>query len=347
MTESELKELFNKFLKRDPNKNEISIHIRKSYDDFLEQIQQCEERRKLISADESYRIAILLPGHMRNMRILQWLNKNHKLYKFDVFVYTWDNYGDKGKETDINDKIDRKAIEDKIKKIPNVVKYDIGNNKKFILKNQDKSITYFNWSSPEIFIKSQLYSIYKCYELLEKHIEEIGTKYSMVMKLRTECDIKKFIINEDMINDINNHDVIFVPNAKCGHDHPDYDNSCHACDIMYHKHKLKHVHCFEHTNVICDLWAYGSVESMKKYCSLYFQYDIMNEEFSQRNIEMLNKVKTGHRKDGNVYLLDKNPVGHIHTIYYYNCSYPERMFPKYLKDYMLVGSKHIHIDFAR
>ena len=40
-------------------------------------------------------------------------------------------------------------------------------------------------------------------------------------------------------------------------------------------------------------------------------------------------------------------AGHIDSVYYYYCSYPERMLQMYLKDYMLVQSKNVKLKLVR
>lgn len=349
----ELKQLFEDYLHRDPTKSEVGIHLKKNYTDFEIEISNCPERLQLIKSKgvKKYKIALLLSGHVRSLPILNSLNNITKDYNIDVFVSTWDNIGMKGQETNINDNVNPDLVLSRIQQLPNLKKYIIENNKEYILKNENKKVIYFNHSSPEIFIKSQLYSINKSFNLLKEYIEETNTNYDMVIRARMDSEINKFFVTEKMINDINQNKIIFVPNDNCGHDHPDNGTSCHACDTMYYKYDLKDVHIFEHTNIICDIFAYGSIDSMEKYCSLIHHYDELNKNFEKENLSWLenNNGKIKYQKKDNVYhiLNEKHQDGHIKSTFYLNCSYPERLLQKLLKDYMLVKSKNIEVKFKR
>jgi hypothetical protein len=354
MKNEEIIELYLKYLNREPTLDEIERNKHKKLVDFEDEIQSCVERRMMggftANGVPRIKIALLLPGHLRNMNISHFLknkNNNYDIHDIDVFIHTWDNLGFKGNETDINDSVDRSKIESMVNTIPKVKKYIIENNKKYILENEDSDIEYFNWSSPEVFIKSQLYSIYNCYKLMEEYAKKTNTKYELVIKARHECDVPKFNISKYLLDEINSHDIIFVPNKGANHNHPEYDNGCETCNKMYYKHNMKVVHVFEHTNIVCDLYAYGSMKSMKDYCSLYLKYDDINRKHVKQNLKFLNKVKTKYKKEGNTYYLDKTEQGHLDTLYYYTCSYPERILTKHLKDYMLVSSEEISIAFTR
>ena len=344
----ELNGLFQTYLHRTPTSNEIIIHSKKNYNDFVIEISKCPER-KLIENGKKYKIAVLLSGHVRTLPVLSSLNQIAKNHDIDVFVSTWDNIGIKGSETNLNDAVNYNKVLSKINQLPNLKKFVIENNKEFLLKNDDKSISYFNYSSPEIFIKSQLYSIDKSFSLLKEYVMETDTKYDMVIRSRMDIEIDKFVITEKIINDINNHKIIFVPNDTCGHEHPDHGTSCYACDTMYYKYDLKDVHIFEHTNIVCDIFAYGSLDSMEKYCSLYHHYDNLNKQFEDGNLKSLEKNDIEYKKIDNVYkILDKEKIdGHIKSTYYLNCSYPERLLQKLLHDFMLIKSKTIEIKFKR
>jgi hypothetical protein len=64
--------------------------------------------------------------------------------------------------------------------------------------------------------------------------------------------------SEKIINDIEKNNIIFVTSNNC-HDHPDFPNGCLACNNMYKKGMLK-PHIFDHTNIICDFFAYGNLQ---------------------------------------------------------------------------------------
>lgn len=285
----------------------------------------------------SDRIALLLCGHIRNFNI-----KNYLRNDFDIFVFAWDNIGLKGNETKFDDSSNPKLVENQIKELRNLKSYKIENNLEFIKNNQNTDIKYFNHSSPEVFIKSQLYSVYQCYKLMEEYSNKNNERYRMVIKSRMDCDFLDFRVDEQLFSDIEKN-IIFVTNQDCEHTHSDYGTGCYACDTMYYRHKLRHPHIFEHTNVVCDLFAYGSMKSMKDYCFLYEHYDDMNKEFEEENFRSLKRnPQIKPEITNNVYR-----VTHTESLYYFNCSYPERMLPKLLKDYMLVSSDKIRMRFNR
>lgn len=349
MTRTELNDLFKQYLYRAPTEREWTVHGGKNYHVFEKEISECKERSEILRTDTKNvnvgKIAFLLTGHIRRNSILAGINSFCRKYDYDIFIHTWDNFGIKGKETNLDDRLNKFEIENEIKKIPNVKKYEIENNKKYI-ESLTQNKKYFNYSSPEPFIKSQLYSINKAFSYLENEVNENKTIYKAVFKLRFDSDMFLFNLNKAIVEDINNHDIIFVPNIDNHHIHPDNGTSCWACDNMYYEHKLKDVHVFEHTNVICDLFAYGSFNSMKKYCSLYDAYDSINEKYFKKNLET-SKI---HNKNLSIVNSEYKLVGgngHLHSLYYYYCSYPERMLQLHLKDYMLVESKNIKLKLIR
>jgi hypothetical protein len=347
MGKKEVELLFVKYLNRYPEERDYKDHSRKTYSVLENEILNCEEYKKPNTKIPSKKkIAILISGHIRKNQILESLRLLNG-YDFDVFIHTWDNIGVKGTETILDSIPEYDKIESTIKSFPNLIDYKIENNKEYIdTINQDS--TYFNFSSPEIFIKSQLYSINSSFKLLEKYSKESNINYSLVMKVRFDSLFEKFVVDESLMDDINNYKIIFAPNHDCGHEHPDSDSTtCLSCEDLYYKHKQKHPHCFEHTHVICDVFAYGSFNSMKDYCSCHDVYESINESFIQKNLENIEKYNINLVKEGNVYFLDKSSQGHIESLYYINCSYPERILQKHLKDYLIPTSKNIKIKFIR
>jgi len=99
---------------------------------------------------------------------------------------------------------------------------------------------------------------------------------------------------------------------------------------------LKKPHIFEHSNVTCDILAYGSMRSMGVYCSLYEKYDAFNKENETINHESLLKNDIHATRTGNVV-----QVSHEDSLYYFICSYPERMLQKMFRDYMVVTTRTI------
>ena len=131
-----------------------------------------------------------------------------------------------------------------------------------------------------------------------------------------------------------------MPNSDNNHSHPDYGTSCWACNNIYYKHKYKIPHIFDHTNVVCDTFAYGSYDAMKKYCSLYNNYDKLNKQFESENLKML-KITNGQRTVPHNNQKDILIKNHLDSLYFYRGSYPERLLQVFLKDYLLPESKII------
>lgn len=289
----------------------------------------------------SNKIAILLFGHVRNLNIVQSLPVVSNSCDFDVFVFAWDNPGHKGTETNINDNGNFDYIKQQIESIPNVKRFKIESNAEFIKNNQNNTIKYFNHSSPEVFIKSQLYAVQQSYKLMENYSAETNQTYNMVIKCRMDCAFYHFILDDYLLQELQ-RDIIFVT-SRGTHEHPDYSTGCWACDNMYYRHGLRGIHIFEHTNVICDIFAYGSMKSMKDYCSLYEHYDRLNKQFEEENLRSLQKnPHVGYAIEDNVY-----KFSHVDSVYFFKCSYPERLLPVLLKDYMLVTSDKIRMSMHR
>ena len=349
MERFELIELFNKYLKREPKPDEFQWHLGKNYLKFKDEILNCYEYFELQKnlPKPECKIAILISGHVRNNNIKNSLDLL-KNYNYDVFVHTWDNIGTKGRETNLDDYTDSKLIENELMTIPNLKKYKIENNKKFINELKQENVTYFNYSSPENFIKSQLYSISESYKIFEEYSELNGEKYDIVIRTRFENEFTSFTVDEDLLHNIENYNVIFLPNKDCNHHHPDSDSTtCQVCEKMFHEYKLKDVHFFDHTHVICDIFAYGNVNAMKTYCSLYKNYDTLNKVFESSNKKAIVDKNLNYTINDNVYLMEQNLSGHLNSLYYVKCSYPERLLQYQLKDYILPTSSKIKINWKR
>ena len=348
MTNEELSHLFKTYLRRDYTPKELTIHGGKTVQGLENEILNCVEYLNLLKNDvdpSQIKVAILLSGHIRKNSILNGIKQFCNNPNYHIFIHTWDNLGLKGNETSLNDATVKSTVISEIEKYTNLKKYDIENNKTWI-ESQEIRNNYFNFSSPEIFIKSQLYSINKSYKLMEEYSKEYNIKYDVVLKARFDCDMFSFQLNEKTITDIKSDHIIFTPNNDNGHTHLDYATSCWACDNLYYRLGRRRVHVFEHTNVICDMFAYGSMVSMKSYCDLYNNYDRLNDYFYDENVKQFEKVPENISYDGNNYVL-KGHQGHVDSLYYYYCSYPERLLQVHLKNYMLIRSEDIKLKLVR
>ena len=284
------------------------------------------------------RVALLVAGHPRTMDIIN-SSKTIKKNNIDVFVFSWDQWGYRKTETNLDSPTDREAIETCIKNIQGIKKYAIGNNSDFVKNNDNLTIKYFNWMRyPEVFSKSNLYAIYKSYELMEEYVKETGQSYDLVIKVRFENPILKFNLNQNLIEEVNKNKIIYFPDGGF-HAHP-MASYCSACQSSYEM-GFKKVHMFEHNNPVCDMYAYGSMSAMKEYCSLFYKYDELCKKFEDHNLSMLEYLKTPYTKRGEAFLLEQNDRVHWETMFFYFCSYPERLLSFLLKDYMLLKTKDI------
>jgi hypothetical protein len=284
------------------------------------------------------KVALLVSGHARTIDIVNSLNQ-HRIQNIDVFVFAWDQWGSRATVTDLTINTDREEIENCIQNIYGIKKYIIANNNDFIKNNDNLEIKYFNWMRyPEVFCKSNLYAISKAYELMEEYVKETGEGYDLVIKVRFENPILQFNLNPSLIEEINQNKIIYFPDGSYhGHPLPSY---CTKCQSMYEM-GFRKVHIFEHDNPVCDMYAYGSMSSMKKYCSLFYKYDQLCKKFEKHNLSMLEYLKTPHTKRGEGFILELNDRIHWESIFFYFCSYPERMLSFLLKDYMLLRAQDI------
>lgn len=304
------------------------------------------------------KIAILLSGHIRKNNVAESIKNHFSKYDYDVFVHSWDNIGLKGQETNIDDDVQRDFIFNEIQTIPNIKKLQIENNKQFLTNLPENNVEYFNFSSPEPFIKSKLYTILRSYELMEEYKNETNQKYQMVVRLSFDTDILFTSFDNALFEEVNNYDIIFTSDLDChGHETQGDNNSaagCALCNKMYYSYNLKSVHNSDHTNIICDFYAYGSEKSMKKYCSMYTEYDIICEGFAESNKKQYKKNPAFVFKCGNVYNIRDsesncncklgeadNRYSHIIALLYYHISTPERILQTLLRDYMCLKSLHM------
>lgn len=339
MENNEIKKIFDEYLFREPTSEEYKRFSDYNYEKLEKEIKNCPEISTLSIQPKT---AILISGHPRNLSIVESL-KNMNMRNVDVFVFSWDQWGHRTTERNIEIPSDRENIESIIKNIPGVKKYKIENNADFIKNNDNLSIKYINWiRGPEVYVKSQLYAISKSYELMEQYIKETKTEYSLVIKCRFENSIERFQPTQTLINDIENNKIIFVPNNS-HHTHP-FNSYCEKCQMIYEM-GYRHTHIFNHDNPVCDVYAYGSVDSMKDYCSLYYKYDDLCKKFEKHNMKMMDKLQTPHEKRGEAYILNQNTMSHDQTVFFYFSSYPERLLSYILEDYMLLRADEISLGW--
>ena len=335
MTTNEFEYLYLKYLKRLPNSSEVHMHLVKNYDEFEIELLTCDEKIMVdegISHVPNLKIAILLCGHYRSGQVVHFLR--HTSENIDIFCCTWDNFGRRGTERNLHESRFN-DIEKLIVGIPRICDYKIGSNKEYVESILPKTYShkYFNYSAPELYIKSQLHTINESYKMMENYSKKNLVNYDLVIKLRFDCGMRSFLITPKTLQYIRSDKAIFVTNEG-QHRHPFYSNACTTCNTMYDI-GMKEPHLGNHSNIICDFLAYGSKKSMKKYCSMIDVYDDMNDAWHEENRE--SGIKKGLLMGGGI----SSRVNHIDSLFHFICSYPERMSQLYLRDYMLISSRYI------
>jgi len=336
--DADLKYLFNKYLERDPDEKEYVLHFGKNKGDFEEEIKACPERLELIKHP---RVAVLISGHPRGMNFLKTSYRISQP-RVDFFVFSWDQKGMWGNETDLDSSTIEDTLEKEYQKESRIKKYAIESNKDYIDNNPtDPTIKFFRYSRvPEINMKSQLYAIMRSYQLMEEYMKETGVEYDLVVKTRFEMGVRRFSTTKELIEDVNKNKIIFFPNGEeSGHSHP-LPSFCSTCDTWYKKgRKVKHI--FNHDNPVCDTYAYGSVESMKKYCYLHEEYDNLCRSFEDHNLSVIDKIDIPYTKEDGNYVVRLTADNDIIGQRFLFCSYPERLFMFYLEDYLLPKAEDI------
>lgn len=348
MFKEEIAVLFEKLMGRAPTEWEISQFADLSREIAERKLQSWKNSKScglgFSAAEEenlqeaSPKVAVLLSGHFRKGNIVPTLKK---IGNFDVFAFVWDDFGFKGKETNLS-LSEPAAVESSLCTVPNLRSYRIAKNKNFIesIREETEKKRYFNFSSDEVFIKSQLYAIKKSHELMQDYSRRNGVVYDVVLKIRFDCSIRSFAIDKKTMDYVSERGAVFVTNEGC-HRHPHVQNGCMICNKMYDI-DLHMPHIGDHSNIICDFMAYGNPQAMSQYCAMYDVYDEINERFSIINSKVLSERNLSFAFRGN-----NMKVGLIDGIFYFYCSYPERIIQHYLSDRMLISSRSILVDFHR
>lgn len=296
-------------------------------------------------SNKELKIAVCLSGHLRDYETnLSNIEKFLvKPLNADVFIHTWDTLGkqktltsgrigpipDESKKYDTDilnmlSNIKAKRIESNSEYLKNIS--SSLDKKEFHLYGQKLNSQTFGGQAEPKYIYSQFYSIYQSYKLLEKYSEDNNIKYDVVIKLRSDYILTSGIQSEDFdfIKDDKN---IFIPSLPySNHGHP----SCCLC-----KHGIDHEEA-GHLEDVCDVFAYGSQETMKKYMSVYEHLDEIREKFIELNDQLIKNNSSYKVIVNNNFKLINIWDGINYTL---NCFYPERIFRYYLKNNNLLPSR--------
>lgn len=288
---------------------------------------------------DNKKIAVTFCGHVRDLNtVYKTHNKIIFHPNFDVFIHTWNDSGIKCKQQWFKHWMSPDQViitKEQVDNIYHCVDMIIEDNKSILetmsLIGKINPIFLFESQARDDaskYINSQLYSIYKAFNLVEKHMKFTGIEYVGLIKLRFDMKISHFNIPK-IFDDMKNNTVYF-PHGCCNmHKHFAGGGGCltcdSECDIKFHD---------KHTNDICDIWFYTNKNLMEYTCSMYnYSLGILQKNH-KRNIELLSSL-SHEMIDQFVYIhgdaIEREIV----------CFYPERMLREHLNAFHCKSSKHI------
>lgn len=338
---------FTDFCGRRPQASELQHHVRelkkKTRLQTNDEFAYCDEvvRRALRipglvasrSANpivpDNCRVAILLTGHLRTFKKTYPTIRDRLVLPLgaDVFIHTWDKIGMQTVDPKYGPIADESNLTDASeihKAIPEVIGVKIESNADFIATAKMlKSKAYVfgarasaSWkmlSAKPIYIESQLYSIYNAFQLMRSHEEELGKKYDLVIKLRSDMEVGSIL---PAVEGLQSSDIWIPSPPKSNHGHP----FCFACEAGPHEGR--------HASDVCDVYAYGGREGMEHYCSLWNNLeDVYGRMCLENEINIRNPAASHGLCDGHVTV----PIWHNGATHRLHCFFPERIFRLYLE----------------
>ena len=292
-----------------------------------------------IRGKNNVKTAIMLSGHFRNFKIRKdfWLNFVGKYRDHvDFYIHTWSESGERGKKEWIDIGGKSPELED-IRKIFNPVRMTVEDHgslfDSFSFNCKDMTLYYANF--PQLAkssdftrnIGSQLYSIYKCHQLVIKE----GRKYDILFRLRADSILLNFdkVIYSNL--DFVNRNVL-VANGSSNHSHPGGGRGCMKCDKEFHTGRRIHV---DHSNDICDVLYFGSPVVMGRVCSLFLHVKQLVRSFKAYNDSA---VRSRDVRDSLVVYPDVTGVNKS-KIYEakIKCYYPERLIREFMKNEWIIS----------
>jgi hypothetical protein len=367
MSKENISRAFKIALQREAKEVEYRLYMNYSFFDLLKLLNTSEEKVKLLksragemlSTNISYsdedikdffsrndlKIAVCISGHVRNYKEnLKSINKFLiQPLNADVFLHTWDKVGAQKilTEGNIGPSPDQSLPlgDDFLNYIDNLKSLKIEKNESFLeqiekelgdklfyMYGQRISQTTFGGCAEPKFIYSQYYSVFQSYLLLEEYSNKHNIQYDAIIKIRADYKLSSGIFKEDFDLINTSRDIIFIPDLPySNHGHP----VCCMC-ISDLEHNFD-----GHVEDVCDVFAYSNKENMKKYMSVYNNFEEIRNIFNNLNTQYVNNKE---------YLLENFKHFKVANIwdkknYNINCFYPERIFRHYLKEYKLKPSK--------
>lgn len=307
--------------------------------------------KQRINQKEKRKYAIQISGHFRDLHKSadHWASTlNQYNNQFDIFIHTWNHSGKRSSDSwiDENEKenrsIDVNYIIDIFKPKRILIENPNCMEELFIL-NTDYPI-FYNTGQPEcktkdfsFFIMSQLYSIYKANELRKDYEKTNNINYKLVFKVRadTYVNIQLNHIDKDIIEHPDN--ILYI--NSCSHSHPLLGRGCAACCYEYPTKIHKN-----HSNLVCDLFYYGTPTIINKVSSIYLHINELLEDFAKHNLKLLEIGNYNH-------LVSKRNNFNSYTVHIsledlvFKCCFPERFIIEFLKDEFLLDDIYNHIVY--
>lgn len=244
--------------------------------------------------------AVLLTGHLRHFErsLPTIINKLIRPFKADVYAWVWSDVGSKDRDG-VSLAMDESGVQNKDRSnfdifrelIPDV-KLSINEYSEYHLKFVDecKVIGDFrekygleNAQHRPVANRSQWFTWYAGFKMIEK----ANIEYDLVIRTRPDCTFLDPVIISDPL------EKIYVGNQGSRRN-PSYEN-------YYELH---------------DLLTYGNMEDMKKFCSLYIQWDRYIDEMSSNKkdfdiVHAPHRLYTYHLSQMN---LDFEQVKYLHHV---------------------------------
>lgn len=296
-------------------------------------------KSKLIKHKTSKKYAIQLSGHMRNLSLEKWQKFVANNPDVDIFIHTWTGNGDRKLGSWVNETETRQIDINKIIDVFKPKKFLIENNsdylEQFSVYNMDNTLkTYYEdryiyfeeTGDMSRYIVSQLYSIYTVNKLRNEYEKLKNINYDFVFRIRADNFVDLKI---DELSTINNDDNMLYINSD-SHQHPLLGRGCVACAYEYPNKSHK-----DHSNMICDIFYYGSPKIIDKVSSIYLNILPLLRDMEKYNEE---QIKTGLY---NHLLVPKKYPGMAVTMgiaedLIFKCIYPERLIIEFMKDEFLI-----------
>lgn len=338
---------------RDAKEDEIQYHVNNNKRkiitmfEWLAILHMCPEGRSnlkdmIVKLDANPKIAVLFCGHARlfnktSLSQKELINNPN----VDVFVHVWDDLGFKNNRSMITkewlNKNSGKTDIDAIKNLYKPKRIMVENNHSildsFSLRGKVSPLFLFAYQARDDasrYINSQLYSIYKAYELIKEEEESQGYMYDGILKLRFDFNISNINI-ENIRNQVASTNALwFAHKNLCHHGHYGGGGGCVSCD--------KNIHHLEHTNDICDILFYGNRQLAGKACELYMHAEDIMKRYLNENISCLQKnPHIKHQRIGDIVYIERFEDIEKNFV----CFYPEQMLRRHLKGIKCLSSSEI------